>query len=147
MICDPIQRGKGYLYNHRLLKCWYLATKVRILTRPLSVANCFWWCIVILILLQIFQSKHNFTKQLFSDRGEVGRFDQPGRIDHNIKTLFFIYYTNNFRLWHNISLINYFMFTLKQFATINYQKTISNWKWSCQNSNFCHYRCQHFKSL
>jgi len=33
---------------------------------------------------------------------------------------------NSFRLWHNISLINCFIFTLKQFATIHYQKTISD---------------------
>jgi len=32
-------------------------------------------------------------RRLFIARGEVWRFDQPGRIDHNIKTLFFIYYT------------------------------------------------------
>ena len=45
---------------------------------------------------------------------------------------------NSFRLWHNISLINCFMFTLKQFATIHYQKTIRDWKRGYQNSNFCH---------
>ena len=46
-------------------------------------------------------------------------FNRARIIDHNIKTLFVIYIALNiFRLEHNISLNNCFVFTLKQLATI-----------------------------
>jgi len=53
---------------------------------------------------------------------------------------------NSFKLEHNISLNNYFVFTLEQFATIRHQKQLATESGRIKPRTFVD-RCQHFKSL